>query len=356
MKKILFLSQAGRNDQSTQHRISPIAEELRNRGYYCDVIYGKRRSFFRRGLRYVSTKSILKLVSNINKYDIVVINRDGSPIAYLCALLCSRNEIKIVFDIDDAIYKQKTVGNTPIPIPGRLYLTNMIEMSNHITTGNTNIEEYVEKYNKDVTTVPTPANTKIFNPNVEPAREYDSLVIGWMGVSHGHEENLKILREPLINIGKEYDVTFRIISALGNNEIYEIFEELEKWMEVDYGYDERMPLKKVAQEVATFDIATLPINPEDKMMEGKSIIKILEHLALQIPVVASNSLVYGDLLTHKQTGMLSSDRQEWRQNIEYLIEKPDGRLRLSRNGYKMVKEKYTVTTYTNSLEEILNSL
>lgn len=354
--RILFLSNAGPSDQSTQHRIDPIADELSNRGYDTTVIHGKQRSTFGRPFRYVSGTGIKELVSEGNQYDTVVMNRDGSPTAYLAALICDWRDIPLVFDIDDALYYQKRVDNTPFPNPSRIFLDDVIELATCITTGNDNIQRELSRLNDCSTTIPTPVDTSVFHPDIKPARQYSTTVLGWMGIGPGHEHNLKLLKDPLIRLGKNHDVTFRMISSLGNEKIEDTFSEVEKWVDVDYGYEDRISLQRVRREMATFDIAVLPLNPSDEMMEGKSIIKVLEHSAMKLPVVASDALAYGDVLTHDETGLLSDCTEDWVNNIERLLAEPKERERLESAGYEMVLDQYTVEAYVEELERILDSV
>lgn len=354
--RILFLSKAGPSDQSTQHRIDPIADELNGRGYDTTVIHGKQRPIFGRPFRYVSGGGVGELLSNGEQYDAVVMNRDGSPMAYLVARICEWKEVPLVFDIDDALYHQKRIDDTPIPIPGRVLLDAVVKRASHVTTGNSNIQRELSQLNDRSTTIPTPFDPSVFHPDAEPARQYDTPVLGWMGIGPGHQRNLELLKEPLIRLGKDHDITFRMVSSLGNEEIKHTFSEVEEWVDVDYGYEDRIPLREVRREMATFDIAVLPLNPSDQMMEGKSIIKVLEHLAMRLPVVASDALAYGDVLTHDETGLLSDSSQDWVENIEQLLKEPEERIRLGKAGYEMVLDRYTVEAYVDALEDIIRAV
>jgi len=355
-KRVLILSKAGPSDQSTQHRIDPIASELSTRGYDTRVIHGKQRPAFGRPFRYVSGVGVLELLTNAEQYDAVVMNRDGSPTAYLATLICDWKNVPLVFDIDDALYHQKRIEDTQIPIPGRVFLDDVIKRASHVTTGNDNIKRELSQLNDQSTTIPTPFDPSVFHPDAEPARQYDTSVLGWMGIGPGHERNLKLLKDPLIRLGMDHDITFRMVSSLGNEEIRDTFAEVEEWVEVDYGYEDRIPLREVRREMATFDIAVLPLNPSDEMMEGKSIIKVLEHLAMKLPVVASDALAYGEVLTHDETGLLSNSTEEWVENIERLLMDQQERIRLGKAGYEMVLDRYTVEAYVDELEDIIRAV
>ena len=354
--KILFIAQGKRAAQSTEHRIIPVKSVLENKGHDCDVIFGKRWSFLDRPISHVSISSLPQIVLKDGLYDAIVLNRDASPLGLMCYSLSQYYSIPFIFDIDDALYKQKTISGTDIPNPTRIFLNRIISRADHVTTGSGNIHDYIETYNKNSTILPTPVNMNVFNPHVQPPREYDNIVIGWMGNGPVHEENLELLVKPLIRLGKEYDVIFRIISALDSDRIKSSFRSVEEYIDIDYGFNKWVSLKRIAAEVQTFDIAALPLNSKVEFMSGKNSTKIIEHLATKTPVVTTNFAAYGSILTHNETGLLTNSEEDWYNNLKYLIDNPEERERLAMNGYNTVKEQYTSKHYADELENILISV
>lgn len=348
---ILFLSESDADNQPTQHRIDPVAEELNRRGHDCTVVYGSNPSPFGRPLKHVSITGAGHLLRHGEEYDSIVVNRDGSPLARLALSLAHYHDVPFLFDLDDAIYKWAELSS--LPDPTRLFLNSMLAGADLVTTGNDSIRAYVEQYNENTLTLPTPVDMEVFNPEVAPAGEYEQTVVGWMGSGPGHKRNLVKLKEPLKRLGKEYDIRFRILSALGDKELIGEFEEMESWVDVDYGYEDWQPMEVIAGEMRTFDIAALPLNAKYNHLEGKSIIKVAEHLAVQVPIVASDFFVYGNTLEHGETGLLSSSSDDWYQNIRRLIENPRQRERLAKNGLELVEEKFTIEAYVDALEPAL---
>lgn len=351
---ILFLSESDADDQPTQHRIDAVAEELERRGHECTVVYGSNRSPFGRPLKHVSSTAAGHLLRHGDDYDFIVVNRDGSPLARLALFLARYHDVPFVFDLDDAIYKWAELSL--LPDPTRLFLDSMLAGADLVTTGNDSIRAYAEQHNENTLTLPTPVDMGVFNPDVAPADEYKQAVIGWMGSGPGHKRNLVKLKEPLKRLGKEYDIRFRILSALGDEELIDEFEDIESYVDVDYGFEDWQPMEVIASEMQTFDIAALPLNAEYDHLEGKSIIKVAEHMAVQIPVVASDFFVYGKIVEHGETGLLSSSSDDWYRNIKRLIENPEQRKRLAKNGLELAEENFTIEAYVEALEPALRRL
>ena len=352
--KILFLAHDTREGQTTKHRVQFPSKELTDRGHECHIIYGSRVSVDGRTMPYISPSSILHLLK-CRDYDCVVMSREASPLGLVCLYECRYLDIPIIFDMDDALHKLQKIIGTPLPNPATLHLDRILRESSHITVGSEALADYVQTINNECTVIPTPVNTSIFNPKVEPAREYSKPVVGWMGSGPVHVDNLEQLVEPLTKLAQDRDFIFRIISAL-DDRIHEIFSPLEDYITVDYGFEDWVSMDDIASEMQTFDVAALPLNLDDEFMVGKSAMKVVEHMAMKIPVVASNEVSYADAISHGQNGYLVDNSKEWYTYIDQLIESSELRSDIAASGFELACNKYAVTNYVDSLEEIIVSL
>lgn len=349
---ILFLCQGTADDQSVKHRMIWPAEVLETRGHDCTVCTGVKQNIRGRNLRFVSPRHVLK--SAQNKYDAVVMNRDGSPVARIAYSLTELRNTSLIFDFCDALYTRQKVFETSIPNPTRIWFEWLVRNSDFVTTGSQSLAEYACDLNFNVLYNPTPVNTDIFIPDSESPREYENIVIGWMGSGPDHKPNLELLVEPLQQISKEFDITLRIVSALSET-VEDVFAELEDMADIEYGFDEWRPIEDIVAEMQTFDIAVCPLAGDDSYMTGKSSMKVLECLATKTPVVASNHGPYGNLIEHGETGLLASNTEEWVNHISELISQPNLRSRLANNGYQAVMDNYTVEHHANRLETVIES-
>jgi len=352
--KVLFLAHDTREGQATKHRIQFPSRELSSRGYECDIIYGTRISIGDRTMPYISPSSIRYIMKN-KDYDCVIMSREASPLGLLILYECKYLDIPVIFDMDDALYKLRKIIGTPLPNPATLHLNRILKESSHVTVGSEALSDHVRSIHKECTVIPTPVNTSIFNTEVETAQKYDKPVVGWMGSGPDHINNLELLVQPLLRLAQEKDFVFRIISAL-DDQIREIFSPLEEYITVDYGFNDWVSMEDIASEMQTFDVAVLPLNLDNEFMIGKSSMKVVEHMAMKIPVVASNEVSYANTITHGHTGYLADGSDDWYEYINRLIESSELRSSIGENGFELACEEYTVSSYADSLEEIVERL
>ena len=352
--KILFAGFRAEH-QTTQHRIIPVAQELRERGHECDVTFGTRRDMFGHTQQNVSLSSVSKLLVT-RDYDSVVISRDAGPIARTLLALARALDVSVIYDIDDPVFQNTTIGDSGVPNPVYYFVDPMISESDAVVTSNEYIHDYVIERNERATMLPTPVDTGVFKASRDPPRAYDETVIGWMGTGPAHEDNLPLLVDPLSEIGRSFAVRLRIVSALDSASIRQAFSPLHAVMPVDYGFDEWVPIERIADEMATFDLAVLPLDAEDEFMKGKSVMKVAEHQAMEIPVVASNFGAFGRAIRDGETGLLCDDVDEWTTAIRYLLEHPDERAEMAVRGRERVEAQYSVDTFVDGFEDVVRTL
>jgi glycosyltransferase involved in cell wall biosynthesis len=352
--KILFAGFRAEN-QTAQHRIVPVARELRERGHECDVTFGTRREVFGHTQQNVSLSSLSKLLTT-RDYDSIVISRDAGPIARTVLTLARALDVPVVYDVDDPVFQNTTIGDSWLPNPVYYFVDSMISESDAVLTSNEYIHQYATERNERARMLPTPVDPSVFTPSRDPPREYDETVVGWMGTGPAHEDNLPLLVDPLLDIGRSFDVRLRIVSALDSAGIRQACSPLEAVIPVDYGFDEWVPIERIADEMATFDLAALPLDAEDEFMKGKSVVKVAEHQAMEIPVVASNFGAFGRAIRDGETGLLCENVDEWKTNIRYLLQHPDERAEMAERGRELVEAEYSVDTFVDELEDVLRML
>ena len=353
--KILFLGQAPEGNQSTKHRVQFLANELESRGHDCSVCPGKSRELYGRILNHVSVRGVWRLSKGGAEFDAVVINRGASPLSKLAVIAARQKGVPTIFDIDDALWRNRHISGTRIPNPAAIHLDSIFSEVNAVAAGNKQTMDYVRRHDGTPFYAPTPVNRDIFHSDYEPPRDYDKIVLGWMGNGPVHVSNLSTLVAPLKRLGEEYDIRFRMISSLGDESIHQMFSNVETNVDIDYGFSSWEPMETIAAEMATFDIALLPLNSSDEFMEGKTAMKVFEHLAVGVPVVATDFGAYRNVLSDGETGMLVDGPDDWYTTVSTLIEDRRRRSNLAKRGEDFVEE-YTVKAFADRYEEVLVDL
>jgi glycosyltransferase involved in cell wall biosynthesis len=105
-------------------------------------------------------------------------------------------------------------------------------------------------------------------------------------------------------------------------------------------YDSFVPLEKYPEVLlrAKFDIAIMPLK-KDIFNTTKSNLKYLEMSDLSIPSIGSSVYPYEKTIIHNENGLLVVD--DWKSNIELLLNSYQERIRLAQNAHSFVRDNFT---------------
>jgi len=297
-------------------RIKPLANFLSSFGVDCDVITPINFGRFAKGkianiFSAILTYSARKCVEAINASDVVLIGRSSNLQAYLLMKALKRRNVRVIFDLDDALFLP--VGSLlGIKIrPGSFYLERMLKEADYVTVSGHYLLHYVKRYNRNTSIINTPVDTNLFNPKFR-SRNNDKVTITWEGNANVNLENLTMLVNPLRMIAKEYGrkVKFKIASYLGDQRVKKLFHPLEKYMEVDYGSERWLPMNRFARLIYDSDIMVSPLK-KNPWFDGKSALRVGIAMAMGIPVVASPIGEQKYIVKHGVNGFFAYNEIEW---------------------------------------------
>ncbi|MEX0930300.1 MAG: glycosyltransferase family 4 protein [Candidatus Paceibacterota bacterium] len=106
--------------------------------------------------------------------------------------------------------------------------------------------------------------------------------------------------------------------------------------------------------VKTFDVGIMPL-PDDPWERGKCGHKLIKYMACGLPVVASPVGVNSEIVEHGTNGFLASTEKQWQTALLTLYNDPALRLRMGRQGFEKVHERYTVQRNVPRLAEVFRS-
>ncbi|MCX7748855.1 MAG: glycosyltransferase [Clostridia bacterium] len=348
MKKILFVCENPLSNQSTKHRVLDIIEHLSLNNYkiYC----GRKVKIGKSIVMLISLKDFFKIIFEIKKFDVLFIQRTSTIFIYWICLIAKWLKKEIVFDIDDAIFIKRVKG---FKNPLYAFYDKIAKISSFIFAGSHYISDYTGAVNPNTFLIPTAFNTKIFNAEKFCVKvDQDSkFIIGWLGGGEVHLENLKLIKKPLKELSKKYNIRFKMVSSLGSVKIRKEFEEI-KSLEVDYGRDQWIPLEDIPKEMMDFDVSVMPLL-DDPFMRGKCSLKAVESMALKIPVVISGVGENNYLIQHNQNGFIANTPEEWVVSLEKLINDPTQRERIGENGCRTVMDKYSIEVVAEQIKKVL---
>lgn len=100
-------------------------------------------------------------------------------------------------------------------------------------------------------------------------------------------------------------------------------------------------LNNLALDIALIPARRIPFNTH-----GKSFIKYLEYAVFAIPVVATDSEPYREVIEDGETGFLVRTPEEWLETINKLIDEPELRTRIGKSALKQAWRNYSYTNRT----------
>jgi glycosyltransferase involved in cell wall biosynthesis len=333
---------------SCQVRVKPLSSELENRGWECKIIEKPSAKSFNPIQRYVlpfSFFEVLHEATRVRQYNVLFVSRAPYFGPYILQKLWETYGGKVVFDFDDALFLERIA---------RIGLfQKIIAKSSVITVSSHYLLSYAKNYNPNVFIVHTPIDTELFTPSLR--KDHDKITIGWMGNTTGHLKNLEILRPILIKLGHKYDLRFKIVSAAGDLRVRNLFKEVEKYVDLDYGLNHFVPFRELPELVSDFDIGVSPLINEP-WFEAKSAIKSAMYMATGLPTVASKIGEQKYVIDQGVNGFLVETESEWFEYLSALIE--DGRLRkkMGMEARKKAEQELSVKACGNRLFRILESL
>ncbi len=356
--KVLILMQYILNDpaspgSSSDVRVRPLASELERRGVQCCFVNPTPTlNPFRRHLFPYSVSDFVRVINHhANTFDLFLINRVSSATIYL---ITKKVKGKVVFDIDDPIFLPSgKMSRLKTRSPAFSHLEKIARESQATTASSHSILLYMRKFNDNSHLIHTPVDVSVFNPLLR--KEADKFTIGWVGNAPGHLANLKILCRPLVELGKRYDIRFKMVSYMGDPRVKKAFGEVEKFVDVDYGLESWIRFERLNRIISDFDVLVAPL-VKNPWFDGKSIVKVSMGMAMGLPVVGSSVGEQKYVIRHSINGFFSNREEEWFENLKTLIEDHKLRVSMGKLGRKTAEEELSSRACGGKLLNLMNDL
>lgn len=265
------------------------------------------------------------------RYDVIWIEKELFPfLPSYAEWILEKSGKGYVVDYDDAVFHNYDAHSSALV---RKWMGDKIAWvmrhSELVCAGNAYLREYAVKAGaKQVVILPTVVDLSKYSKKTD----FSSSVvrIGWVG-SPTTMKYLLSLKEVFRKLGKRYQIEVLVINAVGTQI-------------PDLGVPARLiPWSEEAEGdlISGFDIGIMPL-PDDDWERGKCAYKLIQYMACGLPVVASAVGMNNDVVQEGHNGFLARDLQEWEDGLVKLIQDLELRIRLGKNGRKLVEEKYTL--------------
>ncbi len=281
---------------------------------------------------------------SISNFDQIFIHREIIPLGppVLEWLLGSILKKKIIYDFDDAIWMADKPNETRVKrlLKQRSKTAKICKWSHTICCGNDFLADYASSFNKNTVVIPTVVDTvNLHVPRPKPPS--NQLIVGWTG-THSTLPYMESLVPLLLEIWQQHPFLLKVIC---NREPGFNFPDLQY---VPWRLDQEI------EELCTFDIGIMPL-PDTAWALGKCGFKILQYMALRIPAVASSVGVNKKIINHGSNGLLCECREQWKENISYLLTNPEVRGNMGRKGREFVIKYYSVEAHQDKFFQLFHN-
>jgi glycosyltransferase involved in cell wall biosynthesis len=334
--KIQFLIQ-GREVPSSRDRVLQYLPFLNQHGFVCEIweLNPKRM----RGGKLGKLLYFLKFFFRLPRTDVVFIQKHGFLFyRWLIVRLIFALRKTVFFDFDDAIYFLPE-GNNYVQKKYLKRIQFVLIRSSLVIPGNEYLRQFAEQYTKSVFLAPTAVNVEKYSP---PKHSRDSrlVTIGWIG-SEPNIKHLSLVSKAVQEVVNENNkVRFLVVCNVDQKpEMFRNHQRIEfkKWN----AHEE-------VSDLRSFDIGIMPLT-DDLFSKGKCGFKLLQYMAVGIPVVASPVGVNSEIVVHEANGFLAKNSAEWKQYLNELCLDRSLRIQMGEMGRKSVVEKYSVQFWSRQL-------
>jgi glycosyltransferase involved in cell wall biosynthesis len=323
-RRILFISK-GNDSASTRYRALQFFPLLQHAGYETShATAAGNPGRYLHALRLAATA------------DIVVVLRKTFPGPLLWLL--RRLSRKLVFDFDDAIFCN-TDGS---PSPTRLRrFAAMASACDHLFAGNRFLADNAAQYNRAVTIVPTCIDTARYAGNYpKPENTVDLVWIGSRSTRKYLVEALPALRMAASRITR---LRLKIIAD------FDLPDAGFPTLAIPWSVETE------ARELGSSHIGIAPMRDDD-WSRGKCALKVLQYMAVGLPVVSSDAGANAEVVLPGETGYLVNNDESCAERITELAEDAVLRDRFGNNGRRRVRAGYSIEPVFSCINGVFRTL
>ena len=263
--------------------------------------------------------------------DIIFIYREASLIGpAILERIAARKRIPIIFDIDDPIFRAyKSPANNWASLLKFSRKTNTIfGLSDQVISINNLIGDYARRFNPNVSVVPNCIDTELYLPKYTDSVHVRSPKLVWIG-SQSTMQNLTEVVAPIRELQASARVPLLVIGA-GESDIGIADVEFRRWS-----------AETEVRDLQEGDIGILPLN-DLPWNNWKFFFKIIQYMAVGIPVVAQHKGSSSEVIEDGVNGFLVRSKEEWFEKLSLLTENIELRRKMGIAARRTVEERFSL--------------
>ena len=284
----------------------------------------------------------LRMLYSLKEKDILVILR--KLLSPWKQRLIRRFAKKIVFEYDDSIMYRSSRWNNQYSNTRRSRFERMVKTCDLVIAGNQFLKGEATKHvnEKKVHVIPTVVDVERYVPK-HYQNSKDKVIIGWFG-SKGTLYYLKQLVPVLTEIGERFPFVQLKIVCNDFLDVPNMKVIKKEWSEKDE-----------IDDLQSFDIGLGPLT-DDVWTRGKCGLKLVQYLAVGVPVVCSPVGANKEIVSDGDVGFWARDTREWIEKLSLLIENPGLRKEMGKKGRKRIERQYSLQAIAPQLVDVLAQL
>ena len=280
----------------------------------------------------------MKLFSEIQDYDIIFIQKKRLWHWQLWYL--RRKHIRIIYDFDDAVMFKSPVNGGGRSFKRQRTFARMVKYSDYVIAGNQYLKSKAMVYNKNIIIIPTSIDTDKYTIK-DYSKSKEKVTIGWIG----SESSLPFLKE----LAPAFDHLASQHEAIELKIICNDFFECKKMPVIKKIWS----LEDENTDLQDIDIGLAPL-PDHEWTKGKCATKLLQYMAVGIPVICSPVGVHNEIIKEGINGFLAASIKEWTEKIDLLIKNKALRKTIGLEGKKTLESSFSLKANIPIFINIIN--
>lgn len=273
--------------------------------------------------------------------DLVYLHLNAVPLGPpVVERLVHQAGVPLVYDIDDMVQLPYSSAANPFMrwLRSRDKPLELMGIADHVVVCTEHLAAVARRHNDAVTNISSTIDTERYRP-VAPRDRTEGVVVGWSG-SHSTSPYLHLLDDVLQELARIRDVRLRIIGDPGFR-MPGVEVEATRWR-----------ADTEVEDLSELDIGVYPL-PDEEWVLGKSGLKLLQYMGMGLPAVAQRIGTNTEIVEDGVNGLLADTPDEWLEALVRLVDDPELRARLGREGRRTVEARYSVVANTGRYLEVL---
>jgi glycosyltransferase involved in cell wall biosynthesis len=242
-----------------------------------------------------------------------------------------------VLDADDAVWL-----NLPL---GRLTMSHIARGMDAIIAGNKFLADWFSRYCRSIHIVPTAVDLGQYHKRPFKSVPKDKFVIGWTGMASTYKY-LRFIERPLGRFLQDHPDAELLVIAEKKWDSRAIAPQRINFV--------RWSRDTEAAVLHRMSVGIMPLTDEP-WSRGKCGFKMLQYMAVGLPVVVSPVGMNNEILEKGNVGFAADSENDWYESLDTLYKNATLQMELGSIGRAVVEKHYSANIISKTLAEILRS-